>query len=169
MSGTKANQWEGHMAEIMWRADVKGDRYGAFFDLLRSIYTLQEPPQYMYTTPLCDSWSGTVGNMTNWTVEPEVTDAGSESSSSVDENPESYLTGTPPIPRTTPSPSSHPEDDIVTISSDEDVPTAAQRERKSANLRPETVHYSQTCFQTVHWMKPLCKRLNAPLSSQEPV
>jgi transposase-like protein len=31
MSGTKATQWEGHMAEIMWRSFCKGNVYEAFF------------------------------------------------------------------------------------------------------------------------------------------
>ena len=56
MSGTQASQWEGHLAAIMWRSEVKSKKYESFFDLLRSIYTLDDPPQYHYSTPLFDSW-----------------------------------------------------------------------------------------------------------------
>lgn len=46
----KITQFEGHLAQIMWRADVK----------LRSTYTLTGPPVYCYTTPLpfFDMWTG---------------------------------------------------------------------------------------------------------------
>ena len=37
MSGTKITQFEGHLAEIMLRADVKLDIYEGFFCLLRSV------------------------------------------------------------------------------------------------------------------------------------
>ena len=52
MSGTQASQWEGHLAEILWRSEVKSNKYQSFFDLLRSIYTPDGPPQYHYSTPL---------------------------------------------------------------------------------------------------------------------
>jgi hypothetical protein len=79
MSGTQATQWEGHLAEVMWRSEVKGHRYQAFFDLLRSVYTLEGPPEYKYTTPLFDSWPGpVVSNIGNWTLQPELTDASSD-------------------------------------------------------------------------------------------
>ena len=35
MSGTKLGQFEGHMAEIMWRAEVKSNRYEGFFSLIK--------------------------------------------------------------------------------------------------------------------------------------
>ena len=34
MSGTKITQFEGHMAEIMWRSRARGDTYTELFDLL---------------------------------------------------------------------------------------------------------------------------------------
>ena len=58
MSGTKITQFEGHLAEIMWRADVKLDIYEGFFRHLRSVYTLNGPPEYHYPTPLFSTWSG---------------------------------------------------------------------------------------------------------------
>ena len=36
---------------------MKRYMYVAFFDLLWSVYTLQGPPEYHYTTPLFDSWT----------------------------------------------------------------------------------------------------------------
>ena len=58
MSGTKITRFEGHLAEIMWRADVKLDIYEGFFRHLRSVYTLNGPPEYHYPTPLFSTWSG---------------------------------------------------------------------------------------------------------------
>ena len=57
MSGTKVRQFEGHLAEIMWRSEYKGNLYGGFFECLKSIFTLQSSPDYQYTTPLFDSWN----------------------------------------------------------------------------------------------------------------
>lgn len=56
MSGTKVRQFEGHLAEIMWRSEKKGNLYGGFFESLKSIFTLQSAADYRYTTPLFDSW-----------------------------------------------------------------------------------------------------------------
>ena len=33
--GTKLAQFEGHMAEIMWRAEVKSNRYDGFISLIK--------------------------------------------------------------------------------------------------------------------------------------
>jgi len=52
ISGTKLNQFEGHLAEVMWRNEVKANLYGPFFDLLRSVYHLNGPPTYTYRLPL---------------------------------------------------------------------------------------------------------------------
>ena len=38
LSGTQLSQFEGHVAEVMWRSEVKGDVYDKFFDLVRSVY-----------------------------------------------------------------------------------------------------------------------------------
>ena len=56
--GTKSGQFEGHLAEIMWRSEAKGDIYGRFFQLMRECWTLDKPVEYNYTTPLFDSWEG---------------------------------------------------------------------------------------------------------------
>ena len=58
MSGTKITQFEGHLAEIMWSADVKLDLYEGFFRHLRSVYHLNGPPEYHYRTPLVRIWTG---------------------------------------------------------------------------------------------------------------
>ena len=71
MSGTKATQWEGHMAEVMWRSEVKSNVYDAFFTFVKEVYTLQEPPRYYYTTPLFSSWSG----INDLDLEPAMSDA----------------------------------------------------------------------------------------------
>lgn len=58
----KITQFKGHLAQIMWRADVKANIhvFTALFDQLRSTYTLTGPPVYSYTTPLpfFDMWTG---------------------------------------------------------------------------------------------------------------
>uniref|UniRef100_A0A8W8MNP1 Uncharacterized protein n=1 Tax=Magallana gigas TaxID=29159 RepID=A0A8W8MNP1_MAGGI len=86
MAGTKLTQFEGHLAEIMWRADVKTNIYSCFFDQLRSIYTLTGPPVYHYTTPLFETWTGILeasdSQLTYWEIKPENTDAETESSTS---------------------------------------------------------------------------------------
>ena len=58
MSGTKIIQFEGHLAEIMWRADVKLDHYEGFFRHLRSVNHLNGPPEYHYPTPFFSTWTG---------------------------------------------------------------------------------------------------------------
>lgn len=82
MSGTRLSQFEGHLSEVMWRSHVKGDVYDSFFQLLRSVYTLDDPAQYLYTTPLFDSWhiDESQGDtpMANWNIMPTNTDAESE-------------------------------------------------------------------------------------------
>lgn len=79
MSGTKLSQFEGHLAEIMWRSHVKGNLYNEFFRLLTSVYTLQSAPRYLYTTPLFDTWDiqteGVSTPLSEWSLEPIATDA----------------------------------------------------------------------------------------------
>jgi hypothetical protein len=72
--------------------------------------------------------------MGNWTVEPEVKDLGSESGLSVDDNPESDFVGTQLIPQSRPMASPRTVSNFVTISSDDDIPYAAQRQKESANI-----------------------------------
>ena len=86
MSGTKVRQFEGHLAEIMWRSEFKGNLYGGFFECLKSIFTLQSSPDYQYTTPLFDSWNIDAES----TVAPINTDA--ENSTSEAESEDSYIT-----------------------------------------------------------------------------
>ncbi|XP_045174324.2 uncharacterized protein LOC123535649 [Mercenaria mercenaria] len=139
MSGTQASQWEGHLAEVMWRAEVKGRKYENFFDLLRSVYTLEGPPHYQYTTPLFDSWPGPVcSDLNNWTLEPEVTDAGSEVTTSSDEE-DAESRPVEKVPSTS-APSGSVENPLMLSStSDEDNLTAGQRQSSTRTLKPETV------------------------------
>ena len=84
MAGTQLSQFEGHLAEIMWRSEAKGRLYQAFFDLLRSVYTLEGPPEYAYGTPLFDSWNLEPSSdtpLSAWTIMPVQSDAESEVSS----------------------------------------------------------------------------------------
>lgn len=81
MSGTKYTQFEGHMAEVMWRAVVKGNIYQSFFDLLRSVYTLNCDPEYEYTTPLFDTLGDSAASVQNVMVHPALTDADTETDS----------------------------------------------------------------------------------------
>ncbi|KAK3107848.1 hypothetical protein FSP39_023380 [Pinctada imbricata] len=46
------------MAEIMWRSDSKGNLYREFFNILGEVYNLRQPYEYLYSTPLFDSWKG---------------------------------------------------------------------------------------------------------------
>ena len=85
MSGTQLTKFEGHLAEVMWRSEVKGRMYVSFFDLLRSVYTLQGPPDYHYTTPLFDSWtmeSDAATPIAEWKIVPADSNAESEEVSS---------------------------------------------------------------------------------------
>ena len=69
MSGTQLTHFEGHLAEVTWRSEVKRRMY----DLLRSVYTLQGPPEYHYTTPLFDSWmmeSDAATRIAEWKIVP---------------------------------------------------------------------------------------------------
>ena len=56
ISGTKLTKFEGHLAEVMWRCEVKGNLYVSFFNLLRSVYHLNGYPTFTYWFPLFDSW-----------------------------------------------------------------------------------------------------------------
>lgn len=75
MSGTTASQWESHMAEVMWRSVVKGNVY-SFFEFLKTVYPLNQPPVYTYSTPLFDSWSGPITATDK--MEPAFSDVESE-------------------------------------------------------------------------------------------
>ena len=81
MSGTKYTQFEGHMAEFMWRAEAKGNVYNSFFDLLRSIYPLDRDPEYHYSTPLFDTLVDPSSSVEDIMVHPALTDADTETDS----------------------------------------------------------------------------------------
>lgn len=76
MAGTKLTLFEGHLAEIMWRADVKANIYTCFFDQLRGIYTLTWPPVYLYTTLLFDTQTGlpeaSDSQLSYWEIKPGI-------------------------------------------------------------------------------------------------
>ena len=58
ISGTNCKMFEQHLAEIVWRNHAKNkNKYVAFFDLVKSIYTLDLPPKYSYPNPLFDTWT----------------------------------------------------------------------------------------------------------------
>ena len=82
MSGSELSQFEGHLAEVMWRADVKGELYKKFFELLSSIYKLYAPVEFTYPTPLFDSWTMEPSDtpIDKWQIVHAETDAESESS-----------------------------------------------------------------------------------------
>ena len=51
------SQFEGLLAEVLWRNKARGNKYEKFSQLLRSVYSLQAPPQYSYPTPLFSTWT----------------------------------------------------------------------------------------------------------------
>ena len=89
MACTRITQFEGHLAEIMWRSQAKGNVYVESFDLLRSVYTLEQPAEYMYRFPVFDTWSG--GSIED-TIKPGISGAESKSESSQDEDSDTTLT-----------------------------------------------------------------------------
>ncbi len=60
INGTSLGNFEAHLAEIMWRNWNKTHIYAAFFNLLKTDYTLEGPPQLDFVTPLFLSWSPVV-------------------------------------------------------------------------------------------------------------
>lgn len=72
MSGTKISQFEGHLCEIMWRAETKSNLYQSFFQSLSTIYTLRGPPVYTYPTPIFPTWSGldSAVPLGEWEIKP---------------------------------------------------------------------------------------------------
>ena len=78
ISGTLLPLFEGHLAKVMWRSEVKGNVYVPFFDLLKTVYHLNGAPTYTYSTPLFDSWDVASVHDDVWEVIPEISDAGDE-------------------------------------------------------------------------------------------
>jgi hypothetical protein len=72
MPGTKVVQFEGHLAEIIWRAEAKSNVYEAFFGLLRQVYLLNGPAHF--SKPLFNTWSGLTENIESqlysWEIRP---------------------------------------------------------------------------------------------------
>lgn len=58
MNGTNTCLFEQHLAEIVWRNHVHNkNKYVAFFDLVKSIYTLDKDAKHTYPTPLFQTWT----------------------------------------------------------------------------------------------------------------
>lgn len=72
MSGTKNSQFEGHLCEIIWRAETKSNIYQSFFQSFNSIYTLSDPPVYTYSTLIFSTWSGlnSTVQLGKWEIKP---------------------------------------------------------------------------------------------------
>ena len=85
MSGTNTAQFEGHLAEVMWRSRVKSKLYEKFFNDLKTIYHLAGPPEFAFSRSqsLFDSWDGLAQTSPEKEmVLPTATDAESEAESS---------------------------------------------------------------------------------------
>ena len=85
MSGTLSSQFEGHMAEVIWRSRCKGQLYEAFFDQLKTVYNLEGPPTFSFSRSelLFDSWDGAPQTSSQKEmVMPYTTDAESETEES---------------------------------------------------------------------------------------
>ena len=59
--GTSLNNFQGHLCEILWRNHMSArggdDIYSAFFQLLKEIYPIDTPPEYLYKNEqLFDTW-----------------------------------------------------------------------------------------------------------------
>jgi len=61
INGTNLANFEAHIAEIMWRNHHKDENiYEAFFNYLRTVYTLHQSPRLTYPTPLFGTWQPNV-------------------------------------------------------------------------------------------------------------
>jgi len=56
MNGTKLQQFEGHLCEIMWRWWEKGSRIGSILKLIQLYYPLNTAPRMTATFPVFPSW-----------------------------------------------------------------------------------------------------------------
>ena len=85
MSGTLSSQFEGHLAEIIWRRLAKGRLYESFFEQMKTVYGLDGPPVFAFSRsqPVFDSWDGAPQNSQyKEMVMPVPTDVESEAESS---------------------------------------------------------------------------------------
>ena len=89
---------------------MKANVYGPFFDLLRSVYTLQGPPTYTYARPLFDSWDVSSINE-EWELIPYVSDDDGE-----DDDVPSQLQPRPQTPEVAPS---HQSGIVITSGSEQ--------------------------------------------------
>ena len=83
MAGTKGPQFESHLAEVMWRLEVKDKIYPEFFKLVREVYNLEGPQIFTRKYPLFDSWSGAPSD-----ILPDETDVETDSSSAASSSDE---------------------------------------------------------------------------------
>ena len=96
MSGTKLQQSESHLAEVMWRSEFKGNIFEPFFDTLKAVYHLHGPLTYTYSSPLLDTWAtykyaGNIHDsmqaLDTWEVIPNLSNAESEGDIYTSDNP----------------------------------------------------------------------------------
>ena len=58
INGSNTKLFEQHIAEIVWRNHTHRENlYESFFSLLKSVYSLSEPPKYTYRKPVFDTWT----------------------------------------------------------------------------------------------------------------
>ena len=74
MGGIQYTLFMGHMAEIMWRDEAKGNTCNSFYDL-RSIYSLDRDPKYHHSTPLIDTLVDPSSSVEDIMVHPAPNDA----------------------------------------------------------------------------------------------
>jgi len=73
INGTNLANFEGHIAEIIWRNHCKDiDIYEAFFDYLKEIYPLVQPAKLHCPTILFDSWKPDIPNIQEAKMVPEM-------------------------------------------------------------------------------------------------
>ena len=139
MSGTLSSQFEGHLAEIIWRSRAKGRLYESFFEQMKTVYGLDGPPVFAFSRsqPVFDSWDGAPQNSQyKEMVMPVPTDVESEAES------------TPPMPSMLDSASSTSQRNedaqfALEISSDD---SYIPPNRPRSQLRAETVQSLSELF-----------------------
>lgn len=60
MNGSNVKMFEQHLSEIIWRSHVNSsmaDIYTSFFDLVKSVFSLESAPSFTYPTPLFNTWT----------------------------------------------------------------------------------------------------------------
>lgn len=137
INGTSISNFESHLCEILWRNHMRTEnKFGAFFSLLQSVFTLDKPPQYTYTSssPLFDTWLSSSQDDSNTTISRFDDDI--DVSSSDDGNPDQ---STPqPQPMAPPSATS-----ASTEVSGTSTFTGARQKRDATKCPPDFVAASQ--------------------------